>query len=148
MLIKKLILIPKNYFISNVRLLSNETCIYAVASGFNQKCGLAVVRLSGKHSFEILTQLTKTNKYQPRKMYLKSIYKPETNEKIDQGLVVWFKEPNSFTGENVCEFHVHGGPAVLTGLLNALASFKNTKYAEPGEFSKRAFLNGRMDLGN
>lgn len=62
-------------------------------------------------------------------------------------LIFAMKEPNSFTGENVVEFHVHGGPAVLSSLMSALGTFSNTKYADPGEFSKRAFLNGQMDLG-
>ncbi len=115
----------------------NETCIYALASG-SQRSGLAVIRLSGKKSYEVLTQMTKSQKtYEPRKMYLKEIFHPVTKEKIDKGLIVWFKEPNSFTGENVCEFHVHGGPAVVTSLIKALGTFENLRYAKPGEFSRR-----------
>jgi tRNA U34 5-carboxymethylaminomethyl modifying GTPase MnmE/TrmE len=115
----------------------NEACIYALASG-SQRSGLAVVRLSGKKSYEVLTQMTGgQKKYEPRKMYLREIVHPVTREKIDKGLVVWFKEPNSFTGENVCEFHVHGGPAVVTSLISALGTFENLRYAEPGEFSRR-----------
>jgi len=73
-------------------------------------------------------------KYEPRKMYLREIVHPVTREKIDKGLVVWFKEPNSFTGENVCEFHVHGGPAVVTSLVSALGTFENLRYAKSGLF--------------
>ncbi len=149
---KKLIINPilnlKRTFKLCIRI-QNEKCIYAIASGTNQKCGLAVMRLSGKNSLKILSSLTKTNEdqFEPRKMYLKSLQHPVTGGKIDKALVVWFKGEKSFTGEDCCEFHVHGGSAVLTSLMNALASFPDTKYAEPGEFSKRAFLNGRMDLG-
>lgn len=71
----------------------NETCIYALASG-SQRAGLAVVRVSGKKSYDILTDMTNKSKaksYEPRKMYLKEIINPVTKEKIDSGLVVWFK---------------------------------------------------------
>ncbi len=79
--------------------------------------------------------------YETRKMYFREIFDPKSKELIDKGLVVWFKEPNSFTGENVCEFHVHGSPAVITKIFSALSSFDNIKHAEPGEFSKRFFFN-------
>ena len=117
----------------------NATTIFALASGSNQKCGVSVIRLSGKTTTSVLSKLTKKseNTFEPRKMYLKDIWHPITNEKIDKSLVVWFKEPKSFTGEDVCEFHVHGGPAVINSLLNALSSFEDLRYAEPGEFSRR-----------
>lgn len=117
----------------------SSSTIFALASGFNQKCGVAVVRVSGKSTHQVLLKLTKQseNFFEPRKMYLKDIWHPLTKEKIDKSLVVWFQEPKSFTGENVCEFHVHGGPAIVSSLLNALSSFDDLRYAEPGEFSRR-----------
>ncbi|CAF0713501.1 unnamed protein product [Brachionus calyciflorus] len=126
----------------------NASTIYALTSGSNQKCGVAVIRVSGKSTIEALLKLTKKtqNIYSPRKMYLRDLYHPLSNDKIDKSLVVWFKEPKSFTGEDVCEFHVHGGPAVVSSLLNALSTFDDFRYAEPGEFSRRAFVNGQMDL--
>lgn len=117
----------------------SSSTIFALASGLNQKCGVAVVRVSGKSTHQVLLKLTKQSKivYQPRKMYLRNIWHPLTKEKIDKSLIVWFQEPKSFTGEDVCEFHVHGGPAVVSSLLNALSTFDDLRYAEPGEFSRR-----------
>lgn len=69
-----------------------------------------------------------------------------TRTLIDNGLILFFKSPKSFTGENSCEFQVHGGPAVVSALLNALSRVKGLRPAEPGEFTRRAFFNGKMDL--
>jgi tRNA modification GTPase len=71
---------------------------------------------------------------------------PATGEAIDQGLTLWFPEPASFTGEDVAEFHVHGGLAVVSALLAALGRIEDCRLAEAGEFSRRAFLNGKLDL--
>ena len=65
---------------------------------------------------------------------------------LDEGLLLWFPGPLSFTGEDVAEFHVHGGPAVVAAMLAALSACVGTRVAEPGEFTKRAFLNGKLDL--
>ncbi|KAL1492629.1 hypothetical protein ABEB36_010861 [Hypothenemus hampei] len=83
---------------------------------------------------------------EPRKAVLQNIKHPLTKEIIDKGLVLWFPGPRSFSGEDSCEFHVHGGIAVVEGILNALNSLPNFKLADPGEFTKRAFLNGKLDL--
>ena len=91
--------ITRKFSINNIKH-QNETCIYAIASGFQQKCGLAVVRLSGKHSLQILTKLTEKSNYEPRKMYLNNLIHPETKEKIDKSLVVWFKGNNSYKRTN------------------------------------------------
>lgn len=71
---------------------------------------------------------------------------PQNDSIIDHALVIGFKDPASFTGEDVVEYHVHGGPAVISELLDVLAAQKNHRMAEPGEFTKRAFMNGKMDL--
>lgn len=107
---KKLIFRPILSFKRSVQLYAkfqNDNCIYAIASGTNQKCGLAVMRLSGKISLHILSSLTNTNldKFEPRKMYLKSLNHPLTGEKIDKALVVWFKGEKSFTGKYVFIFY-------------------------------------------
>lgn len=117
----------------------SSSTIFALASGLNQKCGVAVIRVSGKSTQQVLISLTKhsKNSYEPRKMYLRDIWHPVTKEKIDKSLIVWFKEPKSFTGEDICEFHVHGGPAVVSSVLNALSSFEDLRYAQPGEFARR-----------
>jgi tRNA U34 5-carboxymethylaminomethyl modifying GTPase MnmE/TrmE len=114
--------------------------IYALTSGSRQKCGVAVVRLSGPASPTVLSDLTRSDasaKREPRKLYLNSLWHPVTKSQIDRAMTVLFKAPQSFTGEDVCEFHIHGGPAVVASLFGALASFKNVRHAEPGEFSKR-----------
>ncbi|XP_030748636.1 tRNA modification GTPase GTPBP3, mitochondrial isoform X2 [Sitophilus oryzae] len=82
----------------------------------------------------------------PRNALLRSIRHPISKEVLDRGLILWFPGPNSFTGEDSCEFHVHGGIAVVTGVLDALGSLANFKLAQPGEFTKRAFMNGKLDL--
>lgn len=65
---------------------------------------------------------------------------------IDEGLAIWFPKPNSFTGEDVLELHAHGNPIILNMLIKSIVRFKNVRIAHPGEFSKRAFLNGKLDL--
>jgi tRNA modification GTPase len=125
--------------ISSVRFHSRSS-IYALASGSKQKCGVAVVRVSGPATQTILRGLAKqeaASKWEPRRLYLASLWHPVSGAKIDRAMAVWFKAPHSFTGEDVCEFHVHGGPAVLASLFSAIASFKHVRHAEPGEFSKR-----------
>ncbi|XP_015175181.1 PREDICTED: tRNA modification GTPase GTPBP3, mitochondrial isoform X2 [Polistes dominula] len=82
---------------------------------------------------------------EPRKAVLKKILDPETKEVIDKGLCLWFPGPKSFTGEDCVEFHVHGGPAILSSLMNALSKL-NFYQALPGEFTRRAFYNNKLDL--
>ena len=83
---------------------------------------------------------------EPRQAALRRFRQPETGEPIDQGLALWFPGPASATGEDVAEFHVHGGPAVLAALFDALAALSGLRPAEPGEFTRRAFEAGRLDL--
>jgi tRNA U34 5-carboxymethylaminomethyl modifying GTPase MnmE/TrmE len=135
--------------IENLHHRSNATSIFAMTSGFTQRCGVAVVRLSGPATMKVIQKLVKNEHHkslEPRKMHLKDMHHPKTSEKIDRGMLVWFKGPNSFTGEDVCEFHVHGGPAVVSSLFSALSSFEECRHAEPGEFARRSFLNNKMDL--
>lgn len=110
------------------------------------KCGVAVIRVSGKKTKEALKLLTNCDHFKPRYAMLKQLRDIFKNDVIDTGLVLWFPEPNSFTGEDVAEFQVHGGPAVVKALLSALGKIEGLRPSEPGEFSKRAFLNGKMDL--
>ncbi|KAM3939364.1 5-taurinomethyluridine-[tRNA] synthase subunit GTPB3, mitochondrial [Leptodactylus fuscus] len=120
--------------------------IFALSSGHG-KCGVAVIRTSGPASQEALHLLTKWNSLPtPRQVKLSSIWCPKSGELLDRGLVVWFSGPHSFTGEDCCEYHVHGGPAVVSGVLQALGSLQMMRPAEPGEFTKRAFQNGKLDL--
>lgn len=119
--------------------------IFALASG-RGRAGVAVVRLSGPDSARALKALTGNKPPPPGKARLSSFSDPKAGEKIDSGLVLWFKAPKSFTGEDVAELHVHGSHAVLSRLYSALSGLPGLRAAEPGEFSYRAFQNGKMDL--
>jgi tRNA modification GTPase len=105
-----------------------------------------VVRLSGPHAAESLQRLTSRALPAPRAIVRRSISDPRTGEVLDEAMVAWFPAPRSFTGETVAELYLHGGRAVLAAVLAALSKLPNLKLAEPGEFTRRAFLNGRLDL--
>jgi tRNA modification GTPase len=77
---------------------------------------------------------------------LARLFHPQREEILDEGLVLWFPAPGSFTGEDVLELQVHGGQAVTSGILAALSDLPGLRPAEPGEFARRAFMNGRLDL--
>ena len=119
--------------------------IYALSSGSGIS-GLAVIRVSGEKCLEILKNLTKANLPKPRIASLRKIYKINSSEIIDQGVILWFPGPESYTGEDLLEFHVHGSLAVVKELQLTLSKFKNCRLAEPGEFTKLAFNNGKMGL--
>ena len=119
--------------------------IFALSSG-RGPAGVAVVRVSGNRAGAAVSQLTGQPLPAPRVAALRALRDPETGETIDQSLILWFPAPASFTGEDVAEFHVHGGPAVVSGVLTALGRQEGLRPAEPGEFTRRAFLAGKMDL--
>ncbi|XP_034976813.2 tRNA modification GTPase GTPBP3, mitochondrial isoform X1 [Zootoca vivipara] len=119
--------------------------IFALSSG-QGKCGVAVIRTSGPASSMALAHLTRAEVPPPRVATLRRICDPRSAETLDRGLVLWFPGPGSFTGEDSAEFHVHGGPAVVSGVLKALGCLPLLRLAEPGEFTKRAFQNGKLDL--
>jgi len=119
--------------------------IFALSSG-RGPAGVAVVRVSGARAAEAVTQLTGQPLPAPRVAALRLLREPASGETIDQSLLLWFPGPASFTGEDVAEFHVHGGPAVVSGVLTALGRLDGLRPAEPGEFTRRAFLAGKMDL--
>jgi tRNA modification GTPase len=131
---------------------SNNDTIYALSSATNTKAGVAVIRLSGPQSKECLKYFLKPNtKFPlPRQASLRKLYCPETKDILDSALVLWFPDPNSFTGEDVVELHIHGSRAVILGVFNALDNLNNNRLrvrpAERGEFTRRAFDNGQMDL--
>ncbi|XP_060064100.1 tRNA modification GTPase GTPBP3, mitochondrial-like [Ylistrum balloti] len=120
--------------------------IFALSSGHG-KCGVAVIRVSGPRSASSLKMLCKTEELpRPRFAHLRKLFNPVTFEPIDKGLVIWFPGPDSFTGEDCTEYHVHGGQAVITEMANVLGSLEGVRHAEAGEFTKRAFANGKLDL--
>ncbi|XP_064031232.1 tRNA modification GTPase GTPBP3, mitochondrial isoform X1 [Pogoniulus pusillus] len=120
--------------------------IFALSSGHG-RCGVAVIRASGPGSRGALQSLTgRPELPPPRVLALRRIRDPTTAETLDRGLVVWFPGPHSFTGEDCAELHVHGGPAVVSGVLRALGRLPGLRAAEPGEFTRRAFRRGKLDL--
>ncbi len=120
------------------------TTIFALSSG-QCRAGVAVIRLSGAAAGEALRDLAGALP-EPRRATLRSLRHPQTREVLDRGLVLWFPAPASFTGEDMAELHIHGGRAVTEGVLSALAALPNLRVAEPGEFARRAFENGKFDL--
>ncbi len=124
--------------------MSSEDTIFAPATPPG-RAGVAVIRISGAKAGKVLDRLG-VEKPPARIMSRAVFHDPSTGEALDDGLVVWFPGPRSFTGEDVAELHVHGGRAVLDGLLAALNDIGGTRPAEPGEFTRRAFDAGKLDL--
>lgn len=114
----------------------------STASG---RAGIAVIRISGGEAGKVLSKLCRAKIHRPRVATLRTLRHPESGQILDRGLVLWFPAPASFTGEDMAELHVHGGRAVIDGVFDALASL-GLRLAEPGEFTKRAFENGKIDL--
>jgi len=119
--------------------------IFALSSA-RGRAAIAVIRISGPAAGEAVAALAGRRHLQPRVASLVKLRDPASGEAIDDALALWFPGPRSETGENVVELQVHGGPAVIAGVLEALAGLPGLRPAEPGEFSKRAFLNGKIDL--
>ena len=119
--------------------------IYALSSGPGIS-GVAVVRISGPDSSKVLKLLTKHELPAPRVATLRKINNINTSELIDQGVIIWFPGPQSYTGEDIAEIHVHGGKAVVLAVQNEISKVKNCRLAEPGEFTKLAFQNGKINL--
>lgn len=119
--------------------------IFALATAPG-KSGIAVIRLSGPQAIGVLTILTGIEQPRPNEARYAVIRHPGTGHVIDRGLALYFKAPHSFTGEDTIEFQIHGSFAVIEELLSVLSQFTELRPAEPGEFSKRAFINGKMDL--
>jgi len=109
------------------------------------RSGVAVVRISGPQAREVVSSLGVALPL-PRVASLASLKRPGTQTLIDQALLLWFPAPGSYTGEDVVEFHTHGSPAVFRELAGVLSALDGVRLAEPGEFTRRAFLNGKMDL--
>ena len=119
--------------------------IYALSSGPGIS-GIAVIRISGKETSEILKILTKGNLPKPRVATIKKIVDPKNSELIDEGIILWFPGPDSYTGEDMAELHTHGSKAVIDAIHKVLKDTKKCRLAEPGEFTKIAFQNGKINL--
>lgn len=119
--------------------------IAAISTGGNSS-GINIIRISGNDSKKIIDKIFKSkSKLDHQKIIYGKIVNPSNNGIIDEVLVSYFKAPNSFTGEDICEINCHGGRKVTLEILNLVIQ-AGARLAEPGEFSKRAFLNGKMDL--
>ena len=119
--------------------------IYALSSGPGIS-GVAVIRVSGEKTGEVIKKITNSVLPQPRVATLKKFSKNGKKNLIDEGVILWFPGPNSYTGEDLAEFHVHGSRAVVEAMHQAISKVKNCRLAEPGEFTKRAFQNGKINL--
>jgi len=119
--------------------------IYALSTGSGIS-GIAVIRVSGKDTANIVKQITNSPLPTPRIATLKKFNKNGGKELIDEGVLIWFPAPDSYTGEDLAEFHVHGSRAVINAMHSAISKIKSSRLAEPGEFTKRAFQNGKINL--
>jgi tRNA modification GTPase len=119
--------------------------IYALSSGRGPS-GIAIIRLSGEEAIKITKLFTKKKDLNAKEINLCKFYDPLNDSLIDEGLLLLFPSPNSFTGDDLVEFHVHGSNAVIAQFLKALSEQSNCRLAEPGEFTKIAFQNNKIDL--
>ncbi len=120
--------------------------IYALSSGRGPS-GIAIVRISGKETLKICENLTKLKNIKKNEVNFCKFYDPKNNNIIDpEALLLWFPGPNSYTGEDLAELQIHGSNAVINFLLRVLSEQKNCRLAEPGEFTKLAFQNDKIDL--
>ncbi len=119
--------------------------IYALSSGPGIS-GIAVIRISGQETSKAIKLLTGKSVPKPRVATLRKINKINTSELIDEGIILWFPGPESYTGEDMAEIQVHGSKAVIEALHASISKIENCRLAEPGEFTKLAFQNGKINL--
>ena len=115
------------------------TCLLGVS-------GVAIIRISGPESSKVLKKITNKEIPKPRIATLRKIYNIKTSELIDEGIVLWFPGPESYTGEDMAEIHIHGGKAIILAVQDQIAKIEDCKLAGPGEFTKLAFQNGKINL--
>ena len=119
--------------------------IYALSTGPGVS-GIAVIRISGKETKVAINKITGKSLPKPRIAVLRKFNKINDNQLIDEGILLWFPGPESYTGEDMAEFHVHGSRAVIKEIQNSLSQIPNLRLAEAGEFTKLAFQNGKINL--
>lgn len=124
----------------------NSDTIFALSTAMGRS-GVAVIRVSGPSAWDgCQLFLGSQNLPIPRQAVTRKLYHPHTHEILDNAMIIGFRAPVSFTGEDCVEYHVHGGTAIIQGVLSALSTLKNHRMALPGEFTRRAFENEKMDL--
>tara|TARA_S200000501_G_C20848764_1_gene754779 strand:- start:471 stop:1802 length:1332 start_codon:yes stop_codon:yes gene_type:complete len=119
--------------------------IYALSSAPGVS-GIAVIRISGLETKDIIKKITGNPLPSPRQATLRKINKINTNDLIDEGIVIWFPGPNSYTGEDMAELQVHGSRAVIEAILDTFSNLENCRLADPGEFTKIALSNNKINL--
>ncbi len=119
--------------------------IYALSSGPGIS-GVAIIRISGSETSKVIKSLTSKEIPVPRMATLRKINNINTSELIDEGIILWFPGPQSYTGEDMAEIHIHGGKAVVLAVQNEISKVENCRLAEPGEFTRLAFQNGKINL--
>ena len=119
--------------------------IYALSTGPGIS-GIAIVRVSGEDTKKVIKLLTNAELPESRVATLRKINKINTSELIDEGIILWFPGPESYTGEDMAEFHIHGSKAVIDALHHSISKVENCRLAEAGEFTKLAFQNGKINL--
>ena len=119
--------------------------IYALSSGPGVS-GVAIIRISGSEAANVIKSITKQKIPEPRIATLRKINNINNSEVIDEGLILWFPGPHSYTGEDMAEIHIHGGKAVILAVQKEISKIKNCRLAEPGEFTRLAFQNGKINL--
>ena len=124
--------------------LSPPETIFALSTPYGISA-IAVIRVSGPSSFKVGKIFTKKKHLEARKVYFSSILSTK-GEIIDKGLIIFFKSPNSYTGEDMLEIQTHGSIAIINKILGELSNIEGCRFAQPGEFSKRAFINEKNDL--
>jgi tRNA modification GTPase len=124
--------------------MNDSETIFAVSSGSGVS-GIAVIRLSGPQASRIVTDIAGVCP-KPRRASVRRLRHPVSGDVIDHGLVLWMPGPHSATGEDVVEFHLHGSSAVIAAIFSVFERYERVRLAEAGEFTRRAFVNDRMDL--
>ena len=126
--------------------MDNQT-IYALSTVYG-KSGIAVIRISGSDALKVVSEMThlSVSNIKPRYAYFSKIYHSTNKQHLDNAVLLFFKAPNSFSGEDIIELQIHGSKAVISSIMDSLSQIEGFRLAEPGEFSKRAFYNGKMDL--
>ncbi len=119
--------------------------IFALSTGPGIS-GVAIIRISGSETSTVIKSLTNDKMPEPRRATLRKINNINTFELIDEAIILWFPGPRSYTGEDMAEIHVHGGKALILAVQNEILKIKNCRLAEPGEFTKLAFQNGKINL--
>ena len=125
-------------------MLDSKETIFALSTPYGQSA-IAVIRISGPETLNITKKMTDLKQIFPRKAYFTKLY--DTEKKVlDTIVLIYFKSPNSYTGEEMLEIQCHGSISIVNKILSELSSFKNLRFADPGEFSKRGYLNGKNSL--